>query len=301
MTRPNQMRRLVFLGTPALAVPTLRALHGAGHEIALVVTRVDKKRGRGGELSPSPVKAAALELGLTVSHNVEDVLRSGAQLGVVVAYGRLISAGVLQAVPMLNLHFSLLPRWRGAAPVERALLEGDETTGVCIMGLEETLDTGPVYARLEISIGPDATLESLRSELVEKGTELLVETLAGELPEPVPQVGEPIYAAKVTSETLRIDFDRPANLIERQVRLGRAWTMFRGKRLGVWHVDTNAESQQALGPGEVGPEADVGTGDGSLRLLEVQPQSKKRMPAQAWLNGIQLKPGEVLGEIDGEN
>ena len=301
MTRLNQKRRLVFLGTPALAVPTLRALHAAGHEIELVVTRVDKKRGRGGDLSPSPVKAAALDLGLKVSHDAEDVLSSGAELGVVVAYGRLISAAILQAVPMLNLHFSLLPRWRGAAPVERALLEGDETTGVCIMGLEETLDTGPVFARLEVPIGPDATLESLRSELVTKGTELLLETLASELPEPEPQVGEPIYAAKITPETLRIDFDRPANLIERQIRLGRAWTTFRGKRLGIWSVDIDigAEPSPALSPGQVGPEADVGTGAGSLRLLEVQPESKKRMPAQAWLNGIQPKPGELLGENDG--
>ncbi len=297
----------MFLGTPALAVPTLRALHEAGHEIALVVTRVDKKRGRGGDVSPSPVKAAALELGLKVSHDPDDVLASGAELGIVVAYGRMISSEILQAIPMLNLHFSLLPRWRGAAPVERALLSGDKTTGVCIMGLEETLDTGPVFARIELPIGPEATLESLRRELVERGTELLLNTLEAELPEPEPQVGEPVYAAKITADTLRIDFNQPASLIERQVRLGRAWSSFRGKRLGIWAVSLGAgdEAQKLeqddvlLAAGEIGAGAVVGTGDGLLTLLEVQPESKKRMPADAWLNGMQPKAGEVLGGQDG--
>ena len=115
-------RRLVYLGTPAMAVPPLQALVAAGHEVVLVVTRTDKRRGRGGELSPSPVKAAALDLGLPVSHDLDDVARCGAELGVVVAYGRIIPAPLLDAVPMINLHFSLLPRWRGAAPVERAIL-----------------------------------------------------------------------------------------------------------------------------------------------------------------------------------
>ena len=142
--------RLVYLGTPEMAVPSLRALVDAGHEIVLVVTGVDKRRGRGGDLSPSPVKAAALELGLPVSHDVDDVLdvveRRGAELGVVVAFGRIIKPHVLEAVPMINGHFSLLPRWRGAAPVERALLAGDEVTGVWVRALEETLVTGVVYA-----------------------------------------------------------------------------------------------------------------------------------------------------------
>ena len=158
----------------------------AGHEVAVVVSQPDKKRGRGGALVASPVKAAAVELGLPVSERVDDVVGLGADLGVVVAFGRLIRPHVLAALPMVNVHFSLLPRWRGAAPVERAILAGDEVTGVCIMGLEEGLDTGPVFASREVPIGPDATLADLRGQLVELGTGLLVDLLRDGLPEPVP-------------------------------------------------------------------------------------------------------------------
>ena len=122
----------------------LQALVAAGHEVVLVVSQPDKRRGRGGALLPSPVKAAAVELGLPVTERVDDLLDAGAELGVVVAYGRLIHPHVLAVLPMINLHFSLLPRWRGAAPVERAILAGDPVTGVCVMALEEGLDTGPV-------------------------------------------------------------------------------------------------------------------------------------------------------------
>ena len=139
--------RLAFLGTPSAAVPSLEALVYAGHEVALVVTRPDRKRGRGSELSPSPVKQAALGLGLPVSHSLKDLEGLGVERGIVVAYGALIPAAVLAVTPMLNVHFSLLPRWRGAAPVQRAILAGDEQTGVCVMTLEEALDTGPVRAR----------------------------------------------------------------------------------------------------------------------------------------------------------
>ena len=168
--------KLVYLGTPDMAVPPLRALVDAGHEVVLVVTRVDKRRGRGSDVSPSPVKAAALELGLPVSHAVDDVLAAvrdhGAELGVVVAFGQIIQPHVLEEIPMVNLHFSLLPRWRGAAPVERALLAGDAVTGVCVMALEEGLDTGGVYARSELPIGAETTASDLRTELVEVGTAL---------------------------------------------------------------------------------------------------------------------------------
>ena len=147
--------RVVFLGTPADAVPTLRALHESEHEVALVVTQPDRKRGRGGALVPSPVKAAATELGLPVvtperSREIVDQVRdTGAELGVVVAFGQLLPTALLDALPhgFVNVHFSLLPRWRGAAPVERAILAGDAETGVCVMELEAGLDTGPVYGR----------------------------------------------------------------------------------------------------------------------------------------------------------
>src|SRR5688500_2119872 len=157
----------------------------------------------------------------------------GAELGVVVAFGRLIKAHVLDAVPMVNLHFSLLPRWRGAAPVERAILAGDAETGVCLMALDPGLDTGPVHDCVRTPVGADETLEQLRGRLGELGTALLVDALARPLPEPTPQTGEPTYAAKIDPSELELDFSRPAIEVHRTIRLGRAWTTFRGKRLQV--------------------------------------------------------------------
>lgn len=269
--------RLAFLGTPAMAVPPLRALVDAGHDVALVVTRPDARRGRGGALSPSPVKAAALELGIPVTHDVDDVLALDppAELGVVVAFGQIIKPHVLAALPMVNLHFSLLPRWRGAAPVERAILAGDEVTGVCVMDVEEGLDTGGVHARVEVPIGPDETAAELRERLVAAGTDLLVRTLAEPLGTPVPQEGEPTYAAKIDPAELEIDWTRPPEEVHRLVRVGGAWTTHQGKRLKVWRT--------AL--------AD----DGSLELLEVQPEGKARMAFRDWANGARWRPGDPLG------
>src|ERR1700689_4580310 len=161
-----------------MAVPPLRELVAAGHDIALCVTRPDRRRGRGGAVTPSPVKEAALELGIPVSHSMDDVAASGVELAIVVAYGRIIPAALLDRVPMVNLHFSLLPRWRGAAPVEWAILAGDAETGVCLMKVEAGLDTGPVYARRTVPIRKDFDLAGLRQELVEVGSGLLVESLA---------------------------------------------------------------------------------------------------------------------------
>src|SRR5436190_5054812 len=171
------LARLVYLGTPATAVPALRALVGAGHEIALVVSQPDRRRGLGPQLRPSPVKPAPLEHGLPVTARVDDLLAVEAELGVVVAFGRLIKPHVLAHLEMVNLHFSLLPRWRGAAPVERAILAGDPETGVCLMALEEGLDTGDVFECRRLAIGPDEAAEELRRRLAEAGTELLVHAL----------------------------------------------------------------------------------------------------------------------------
>ena len=155
---PGAIRRIVYLGTPGLAVPPLRALVDAGYEIPLVVSRADARRGRGAQRLPSPVKAAALELGLPVTDRLVDLDEVEADLAVVVAYGHLIPAAMLDRLAFVNLHFSLLPRWRGAAPVERAILAGDTTTGVCLMDLDIELDTGAVYCRTETPIGDDETL-----------------------------------------------------------------------------------------------------------------------------------------------
>jgi methionyl-tRNA formyltransferase len=285
--------RLVYLGTPETAVPPLQAIVAAGHDVPLVVTRGDRRRGRGGALSPSPVKAAAVGLGLPVSHEVDDVLSAGAELGVVVAFGRIIKPHVLAALSMINVHFSLLPRWRGAAPVERALLAGDEVTGVCVMAVDETLDTGAVYARREVPIRPRETAAELRAELVAVGTELLVSVLSGPLPEPVPQVGEPTYADKIDPTELRIDWGQSAEQIERWIRVGGAWTTFRGKRLKVHGGEVAPDA------GEPGVLIDgtgtVATAAGSLRLLTVQPEGRAPMSWRDFANGTHPVAGERLG------
>ena len=216
-----------------MAVPPLQALITSGWDVALVVTGADTRRGRGSATSPSPVKAAALELGLPVAHRVEDILDAAADLGVVVAYGRLIRRPVLERLGFVNLHFSLLPRWRGAAPVERALLAGDAETGVCLMQLEEGLDTGPVFAQRRVPIDSRVTADALRRQLVEVGSELLCTTLDTGLHDPTPQEGEVIYAAKLTPADLEIDWGATADAIDRVVRVGGAWTTWRGRRLKV--------------------------------------------------------------------
>lgn len=271
-----------------MAVPPLRALTAAGFEVALVVTRIDKRRGRGSQLMPSEVKTAAVELGLPVSHFVDDVLQAGADLGVVVAYGQLIKPHVLDVLPMVNLHFSLLPRWRGAAPVERALLAGDSETGVCLMQLDEGLDTGPVYRREIVPISPSTTAAQLRRELVEVGTQVLVEELRAGLGETQPQSGEPTNAAKIRAEELQIDWSRQPAEVDRLVRLGGAWTTLRGRRLRIVvseSIDANAPSSNEL----------IGDRIGGLRLVTVQPEGRAAMPFDAFARGARLEEIEQLG------
>jgi methionyl-tRNA formyltransferase len=300
---PAHPRRLVFLGTPEMAVPPLRALHRAGYDLALVVSRADKRRGRGAALVPSPVKQAALDLGVPVSERVEDALDVGADLGVVVAFGRIIRRPVLERLAMINLHFSLLPRWRGAAPVERAILAGDERTGVDVMDVEEGLDTGGVHAEAVLTIGPDETAAELRSRLVDAGTELLVAALANGLGDARPQTGEAVYAHKIDPAELCLDWTRPAIELHRTVRVGGAWTTFRDRRLKVWRTELVADDEgdgdgaPATGPsvpGTVNGDRVV-TGAGQIRLVEVQPEGKGRQSAAAWRNGARPVPGERLG------
>jgi len=272
----------------------LRAVVGDGHEVLLAVTRADKRRGRGGALVPSPVKAAAIELGIAVTEVVDDALSTTAELGVVVAFGRIIKPHVLAVLPMINVHFSLLPRWRGAAPVERAILAGDEVTGVCIMDVEEGLDTGGVYARAEVPIGPEETADELRARLVAVGTALLVETLRAGLGDPEPQQGEPTYADKIDPAELHLEWSRPAPHLHRVVRVGGAWTTFRDARLKVLRA-TTVDGDGEPGVIQDGKGVVVGTGAGLLELLEVQPEGRAPQPAAAWRNGARLAPGERLG------
>jgi methionyl-tRNA formyltransferase len=283
--------KLAFLGTPEVAVPPLRALVADGHDVRLVVTRADKRRGRGGAMMPSPVKAAAQDLALSVTDKVDDVIDAGAELGVVVAFGRLIKPHVLDALPMVNLHFSLLPRWRGAAPLERAILAGDAETGVCLMQLEEGLDTGPVYACTTLGVGPEETAAELRTRLVDAGTELLIDSLRSGLGTPTPQEGEPTYAEKIDADEHHIDWRQPVDVVHRVIRVGDAWTTFRGKRLKVLRA---RRSSNGLDPGAVDG-LRVGAGGGAIELVEVQPEGKAAMAAAAWLNGAHPTSDERFG------
>ena len=225
---PVDIRRLVYLGTPEESVPFLEALDAKGFEVALAVTRPDKRRGRRADPTPSPVKAAALDLGIPVSSEVEDVLDADADLGVVVAFGQIIRPHILDRLAMVNVHFSLLPRWRGAAPVERAILAGDQTTGVCLMEVAEGLDTGRVYRRVEVPIAPEATAASLRADLVDAAVPMLVSALRDGLGTPDSQQGDPVYAAKITRDELRLDW--ASN--RRRSCIGKSGWAGRGRRGG---------------------------------------------------------------------
>ena len=257
-------------------MPPLRALVERGHDVALVVSQPDKRRGRGSSLLPSPVKACALELGLPVADRVDDVLALDppAELGIVVAFGKLIKPHVLERLPMVNLHFSLLPRWRGAAPVERAVLAGDTETGVCLMQIEEGLDTGGVYRCERVAIGPDETADELRARLVDIGTRMIIDALDAGIGEPEPQSGDPTYAAKLDPAELELDWTRPADELARVVRIGGAWTTHHGKRLKIHRAHVE---------------------DGRLVPDVVQPEGKAAMPAADWARGARWRPGDPLG------
>lgn len=269
--------KLVYFGTPAAAVPPLDALVAAGHEVTAVITQPDRRRGRGSGVVGSPVRVAAESLGLAVLTPekartiVDDVRALDADLGVVVAFGQLLPVELLAAIDggLVNVHFSLLPRWRGAAPVERAILAGDSDTGVCIMGVEEGLDTGPVYARATVPIGTEETAGELHSRLVAAGTQLLVETVPKVATiTPVVQDGEPTYAAKLSVDEFEIDLERPAGDLKRLVRAGNprpgAWLTVDGARFKVWRAHE---------------------AEGRFVPDEVQPEGKPRMAYAAWRAG----------------
>jgi methionyl-tRNA formyltransferase len=293
------MSRLAFLGSPDAAVPALQALVSAGHDVAVVVSQPDKRRGRRAAPSPSPVKRAALDCGLRVTDQLSDVLSASVELGIVVAYGRIVPRRVLDELEMLNAHFSLLPRWRGAAPVERAILAGDRETGVCIMRLEEGLDTGPVLGHRCLAID-DAGREhasALTARLAELAATMLVDVLDGgvaTLPRGDPQIGEVTYAPKIEMDELRLDFSRGVSELERLVRLDRAWTTFRGTRLLVLDAKKHLSVEHAS-PGSL-QGTSVEAADGALELIVLQPAGRRPLPAAQWVRGTRPRPGERLGD-----
>lgn len=290
----------------------------AGINIVAVVTNPDKRRGRGGKTEASPAKKVALESGITVIESPADAVAfleshgTGGVTGVVVAYGRIIREPLLSMIPLVNLHFSLLPRWRGAAPVERAILAGDARTGSSIMQIEEGLDTGAVYDVESVDIDDTETVEKLRSRLGVIGARQIVSMLRNGFPAPRAQVGEPVHADKITGEDLRINWMASPIEVQRTVRLGGAFCFFRGQRLKVLQIevtDDGAELERAVSTGEIevvmlepgtvievdslGPV--IGVGFGSIRLVTVQPEGKKPMSAKDWANGVRPSVGEVFG------
>ena len=290
---PCHPRRIVFLGTPDDAVPTLVSLHEADFDIPLVVSQPDRRRGRGKQLVASPVKAAAIELGIPVSSELTDVLDVDADVAVVVAYGEIIPRSMLEVLPMVNLHFSLLPRWRGAAPVERAILAGDEQTGVCVMQLAPEIDTGSVYRQSTVSIDDRITAAKLRSKLAVLGAREMTDALSTGLSEPKAQDGEVVYARKLESDDFQIDFASSSEQVMRRIRIGGAWTTFRGERFKIWEAEPTEEA--AVGrPGTIAETLTL-TGQGVLRLVTVQPAGKPPMAASAWVNGAHLELRERFG------
>jgi methionyl-tRNA formyltransferase len=303
--------RIVFCGTPVDAVAPLAALHVAGHEIPLVVTQPDRRRGRRAEPSPSPVKSEAQQLGLEVSTPdragdlVDDIAALEADLGVVVAFGQLLPPALLAATRLgfVNLHFSLLPRWRGAAPVERAVLAGDAQTGVCVMQLDEGLDTGPVFDCISTPIGDDESAGELRARLVDLGTPLLVRVVETiEHVTPHEQQGEPTAADKLSVAEFRLDPAHPARELARVVRAGNprpgAWVLVDGRRIKVLRSHVVDGVPGPLGTIDV--DARLGTVDGLLAFDEVQPAGKGPMTGAAWRAGVrggdpQIEPGVEPG------
>ncbi len=282
------MAKIIYLGSPEAAVAPLKALLDAGHEVPLVISQPDRRRGRGGELSSTPVKAFAQSQGISVTDDLGLLASSNVELAVVVAYGRIIPKELLALMPFLNIHFSLLPRWRGAAPVERAILEGDDLSGVSIMALEESLDTGAVYARAELALG-EKTAEEILRDLSNLGASLLRELLAKGLeglPEPVAQAGEASYAKKISAEDLRISASMTAEEMLRRVRLGRASLGVLGRRLGVLAAHCE-DSEPGDEPGSLSGFV-LCTSSGRLVLDLVQPEGKRPIAAQDWSRGARL-------------
>ena len=289
------------MGTPDFSVPALRALHGAGHEIVAVYTQPPRRAGRGKKDRPTAVHRAAESLGLEVrtpaSLKADDALAAfsalEADIGVVVAYGLILPQAILDAPThgCLNIHASLLPRWRGAAPIHRAIMEGDRETGVGIMQMEAGLDTGPVLLERKTPIGPDETTSDLHDRLSDMGAAAIVEALqnlAGLTPIPQPDDGV-TYAKKIDKSEARIDWTQPADIVDRVIRglspFPGAWTDAGGERLKL------LRSRLAEGTGAPGRHLGdfrIACGSGAVEIIEAQREGKAPMPASEILKGFDL-------------
>ncbi len=292
---------VVFFGTPAVAARVLSGLIASGVEIELVVTGADVRRGRGSEIAPSAVREVADAHGVPVVFDPNEALKlpaSDSRLGVVVAYGRILRAPLLESLPMVNVHFSQLPRWRGAAPVERAILNGDTTIGVDLMRVAAGLDEGDVFSEVILPIRDDHDVQSLRDDLADAALPLLVSSLKSGFGIPRPQAGEPIYAHKITKDELRVNWEHSAQSISRLVRIGGGATRIDGADLKLRRVRV-VDQKSHDEPGTIldNTTLSVATGDGVLHLLEVQPAGKRMMPAPDWARGARIEVGSKFERI----
>jgi methionyl-tRNA formyltransferase len=299
--------RLAFMGSPDFAVPTLRALHGAGHELAAVYCQPPRPAGRGYTLRPCPVQVVAAELGLQVriptrlrSNRAEQAAFAalGLDAAVVAAYGLILPEAMLTGPRLgcFNLHASLLPRWRGAAPIQAAIMAGDSETGVTIMQMDAGLDTGPMLLQERVPITTTATAATMHDVLAKLGARLILHALT-DRPQPVPQPDEGVtYAPKFSRDSGRIDWTRDAPAIERQVRAYNPWpgtfTTLHGKMLKVLAAEPCRRSGE---PGAVLDEhLTVACGTGALRLTRVQLSGRPAMPAEDFLRGHAVTVGVSL-------
>lgn len=316
--------KVLFMGTPDFSVGTLEALADAGHEVCLAVTQPDKPKGRGKEMQFPPVKEAAMRRGIPVfqpkrvrtPESVEYLKSFQADVCVVVAFGQILTKELLDMTPFgcINVHASLLPKYRGAAPIQWAILRGEEVTGVTTMQMDEGIDTGDMLLKTEVSITPEETGESLHDKLAAAGAQLAVRTLeeleAGTL-RPIKQGESPTPYAKMLDKKMgSIDWSRPAAEIERLVRGLNSWpsayTHWNGKVMKIWKTGVKSaqsgDTTQQAAPGtilEVEKDSfSVQTGDGVLVVQEVQLPGKKHMEVQAFLRGNTVVPGTVLASGD---
>ncbi len=307
--------RVIFMGTPDFSVGTLEALVEAGHEVVLTVTQPDKPKGRGKEMQFTPVKECAIKHHIPVfqptkirnEECIKELKKYNADIMVVVAFGQILPKEILEMTPYgcVNVHASLLPKYRGAAPIQWAIIDGEEVTGVTTMQMNEGLDTGDMLLKTEIQIEADETGGSLHDKLAEAGAKLCIETLKGleaKTIVPKPQ-GEMTtdYAKMLTKQLGNIDWKKSAAAIERLIRGLTPWpsayTDWDGKVMKIWSAKTLEEAYEAEPGTIVKVEKDaffVQTGDGVLKILELQIPGKKRMDAGAFLRGYQVKEGAIL-------
>ncbi|BES65365.1 methionyl-tRNA formyltransferase [Gottschalkiaceae bacterium SANA] len=306
--------KVVFMGTPDFSVSALNAIHQF-HEIVMVVTQPDRARGRGKKVTPSPVKKRAVELGLPVyqpnrlrdPEAIEHVTNAGADVMVIVAYGQILPKEILDAPTFgcINIHASLLPKYRGAAPIHRAILSGDSATGITIMKMDVGLDTGDMYRSESIAISESMTMECLHDELSELGSRMIVDVLDGLLrgeTQAVKQDEEKAtYAAKISKAEAEIDWKKSAKMIHNQIRafdpFPGAWTRAATTKLKVFASVCQVEDTAGM-PGEILAVSRAGiqiqTGEGSLLIQEIQAPGKRRMTVEDFLRGNTLEKGVVL-------